>query len=61
MKIKTKEIKIKIEELESWHWENLDKKVISKVFLPNGDLILKFIVEEGEEDDDTGTNFARGS
>jgi len=61
MKIKTKEIKIKIDELESWHWENLDKKVISKVFLPNGDLILKFIVEEGEEDDDTGTNFARGS
>jgi len=51
MKIKTKEIKIKIEEWESWHWENLDKKVISKVFLPNGDLILKFIVEEGEEDD----------
>ena len=51
MKIKTKEIKIKIDELESWHWENLDKKVISKVFLPNGDLILKFIVEEGEEDD----------
>ena len=61
MKIKTKEIKIKIDELESWHWENLDKKVISKVFLPNGDLILKFIVEEGEEDNDTGTNFARGS
>ena len=61
MKIKTKEIKIKIDELESWHWENLDKKVILKVFLPNGDLILKFIVEEGEEDDDTGTNFARGS
>ena len=61
MKIKTKKIKIKIEEWESWHWENLDKKVISKVFLPNGDLILKFIVEEGEEDDDTGTNFARGS
>ena len=61
MKIKTKEIKIKIDELESWHWENLDKKVVSKVFLPNGDLILKFIVEEGEEDDDTGTSFARGS
>ena len=51
MKIKTKEIKIKIDELESWHWENLDKKVVSKVFLPNGDLILKFIVEEGEKDD----------
>jgi len=59
--MKTREIKIKIEEWESWYWKNLNKKVISKVFLPNGDLILKFIVEEGEEDDDTGTNFARGS
>ena len=49
--MKTREIKIKIEEWESWYWENLDKKVISKVFLPNGDLILKFIVEEGEKDD----------